>query len=411
MQPTDKTITVAVVESLDEWARISDEWDILWEKEPQASVFNTARFLQTFWAHFMKDTGRLFVLLMRDGSQQLIGAAPFIIRRRKMSGFPVRVLSLMTHPMLIDRPQFLLPTRRSEQLSTLFSFLLKCRSRWDVFELNEQVLDADYLESLSKYFDHAARFRKDIFEFSFQPYLTIYPKITTWPDYLQTRSKKHRKKWRYIQNRINREGKLSVTRHSNLKEFPPVIREYAQIESKSWKDASHAKLNDKHYEFLLDLWAKMQPQGNLHFVFLRLDNRPMAGLIGLSFGSRYAAMQSSYDKAFHNFSPGFLIGGYDINWAIEHRVAEYDFMSGYLSDKLLWTDTFRRTYVVRTIQKSVWSGVFCLTKFVVNPTIVKLASILGIEEFLLKTEKARMTAIKKSKFKKHNFRLRDSEVD
>jgi len=411
MQQIDKSITVACIESLDDWNQLSDHWDLLLLKEPQASVFNTASFLQTFWAHFLKHTSQLFIILMRDASEELIGAAPFVIQRRRVAGFPMRVLCLMTHPMLIDRPQFLIPTRRAEQLKALFSFLIKHHSQWDILELNEQVLDTDYLESLSTCFDVGAKYRKDIIEFSFQPYLKIYPDFATWDNYLQTRSTKHRKKWRYYQNRAKKEGKLSVTRHSVINELPFAISEYAKIEKRSWKEGTDAKLKGTHFKFFLDLAENIQKKGSIHFVFMRLDNQPIAGLIGLSFGNRYAAMQSSYDAVFTHFSPGFLIGGFDIRWAIEHKIDDYDFMSGYLTDKLLWTDTFRKTYFVRIIRRATWGGLFFFTKFVVNPSVLKVASLLRIEGPFLKNQTDRNILLKKSKFKKHNINLKTHEVD
>ena len=51
---------------------------------------------------------------------------------------------------------------------------------------------------------------------------------------------------------------MSVTRHADIKELPSAICEYAKIEKKSWKEGTDVKLNNKHFNFFLDLAENMR---------------------------------------------------------------------------------------------------------------------------------------------------------
>lgn len=374
-------ITVSVIKTYEDWHKISNVWNEIWENSPGASVFNSFQFLSNCWKCYLKKDSSLFILMLHDENNRPIGLAPFIFRHKRIFGFSLKILVFIYQPGLSDRPQFLFSHRRKEQLKAIFRFLRDNQSDWHILELTEQVVDTEYEDALSDIFQYDKRYHMRKYRQLPQPYSDIDTAADTWEKYLTTRSKNHRKKWRNKNNRLSKIGKITLTRHVDNAEIPDSLQEYLELEKKSWKRGQEAALDQDTFEFYLKLSDKIFPEGGLHVLLLRRNCIPIAGHIGLAFRNRYAGLQSVFDEAYHSFSPGFLIGGHDIKWVIENGFVEYDFMTGFLSDKLSWTDTIRENSFIRVIRKYAWCGTYYLAKFYIIPNGLRLMALLGIDRY------------------------------
>lgn len=269
-------------------------------------------------------------------------------------------------------------------------------------------MDPEYVEVFHEVFNNTREFRKEAISLWVEPFLKLGSGPGAWQNYLLTRSKKHRKKWRYLHNRLALEGTISVTRHNGEENLLPIMAEYQELEQKSgkkyWTPRKLKKINDLY----LELATALRPRGNIHIVFLRLNRIPIAGIIGMSFNERYAALRTVFDDAFSKYSPGFLVGGHDVKWAIENGFSEYDFMSSFLTDKLLWTDSYRRSCILRVVRKGAWAGLFYSTKFRITPVVLSLINQTGWDGRLGNLVRHDRTVVATSKFSKHNLRLQDS---
>jgi hypothetical protein len=410
MKKNDNGITITVIQSLEEWDALRPVWEQLWRQMPDASVFTAFSFLRQWWRFFPKRFRTPFILLLKDEAQEPIGIAPLMLKKVWAKGIPLRGVFLMEQNPITDRPQLLLPTRKTEQLKAIFEFLDEKRQVWDLLLLNEQVIDDDYKTVFSDAFQDDATYHFDMLPLSFEPYLVIEPGIDTWETYLSTRTKKHRKRLRYFQNRLSKEGQMTITRHSEEFELDQAILEYRKLQECSWKKNKQAATGRKTLKFYRSLSDALKSEGKIHFVFLRLNEKPIAGLIGLSYGNRYAALNTVFDGVYSQFSPGFLIGGYDMQWVIEKgEFTEYDFMSAFLADKLQWTDTFRKTCFLRTIHKRGMGKLFNFVKFQVMTTLKKVGQPCGITQGWERRFQKKLASIKTSKIEKHNNTLQAAE--
>jgi hypothetical protein len=406
MTPDQNRIFITELRTLKEWDAFSQIWDDLLFRSPDASVFNSFSFLRCFYNKFLNlRSCRLAILMLKEESGQPIGAAPMIRLKKQISGLPVNVISLMFKRVITDRTQFLVPDRREEQLKAIFQYLQKDTKSWDVLELQEQVIDSEYESIVRSLFKDTSSYHQEIINPAIDPFLKMEFGPDGWEKYLLTRSKKHRKKWRYLQNRLLREGTVSVARHTEGEDLFTILAKYQELEQKSHKFGTPSTVSSKIREFYIELATALRPKGNMHFVFLLLDDTPIAGLIGMSFEDRYAALQTVFDEKFSKFSPGFLIGGYDMKWAMEKGFSEYDFMSGFLTDKLLWTDSFRILNSIRITRKRALGGLFYLTKFRMIPVIREILHKIGLDDMVEKLLGHQKWVLDKSKFEKHNIQL------
>jgi hypothetical protein len=191
-----------------------------------------------------------------------------------------------------------------------------------------------------------------------------------------------------------------VTRHGFDDDFGAKLAEYRQLEARSWKNTKKINLPDWQIKIYRSLAGGLSPNGKLYIVFLRLNQKPIAGLIGLAYGRKYAALHTSFDKNHGSYSPGFIVGGYDMKWVIGNGFEEYDFMLNYVTDKLQWTDTYRTTHMLRVLDKTAWGGLFNFVKFKVNPFIDSNINRIGyFKNYFKKTYPNPL----ESKFEKHNI--------
>jgi hypothetical protein len=396
---------ISVVKDFQAWNGMASEWNILWKNTPDASVFMSHGFLTTWWRHIKSHVLRLHILIVKDSNRQIVGFVPLIRGRGFMNGFPLRTLTLMHQAWLIDRPQMLYSGNRRDLMEALCHYFISISQSWDVVSLQEQILGQSAEPIFTLVFKSNQEYRLDIFEDSFAPFLSLQPAINSWDDYLKTRTKKHRKKWRYLQNRIDCAGDVKITRHSEGADLGKALDLFRQLEQKSWKKSKRVYVSKWHYKFYKKFIDPNHDGTRIHVLLLHLDKKPIAGVIGLEHGRKYAALHSSFDKDFARYSPGFLIGGLDLKWAIENGFAEYDFMSGFLSDKLQWTDSYRRTHYIRVIRKCAWGGVFNLVKFRVNPWLIKCGNKNAFSRYWITRKDRKRLQMNTSKFDKHNRQL------
>ena len=68
--------------------------------------------------------------------------------------------------------------------------------------------------------------------------------------------------------------------------------------------------------------------GWLQLAFLEVDGEKAAGYLNFDYGNRIWVYNSGLDMKFRDLSPGWVLLGYLLEWAIENGRSEFDFMRG-----------------------------------------------------------------------------------
>ena len=66
----------------------------------------------------------------------------------------------------------------------------------------------------------------------------------------------------------------------------------------------------------------------LHLAFLEIDGHKAAGYLSLDYLNQLWVYNSGMDVAFIEYSPGWVLLGYLLQWANEHKRTAFDFMRG-----------------------------------------------------------------------------------
>ncbi len=84
-------VTVSEFNDLEELHQFRLLWRSLWERTPQATIFQTLEWLQTYWREFGR--GQKLRVLLVSVSGRPVGFVPLVVKRRKTSAGTLRVLS------------------------------------------------------------------------------------------------------------------------------------------------------------------------------------------------------------------------------------------------------------------------------------------------------------------------------
>ncbi len=69
-------------------------------------------------------------------------------------------------------------------------------------------------------------------------------------------------------------------------------------------------------------------EGYLQLAFMEVFGQKAAGYFNLDYGNKIWVYNSGLDRKFMELSPGWVLLGYLLQWANEHKRAEFDFMRG-----------------------------------------------------------------------------------
>lgn len=69
-------------------------------------------------------------------------------------------------------------------------------------------------------------------------------------------------------------------------------------------------------------------QGCLNLAFLEVESQKAAAYLSFDYLNRLWVYNSGYDRRFNEYSPGWVLLGYLLEWANQHGYREFDFMRG-----------------------------------------------------------------------------------
>jgi CelD/BcsL family acetyltransferase involved in cellulose biosynthesis len=68
--------------------------------------------------------------------------------------------------------------------------------------------------------------------------------------------------------------------------------------------------------------------GCLHLAFLEIDGEKVSGYFSFYYLNRLWVYNSGLNRDFNEFSPGWVLLGYLLQWANENKLDEFDFLRG-----------------------------------------------------------------------------------
>ena len=328
-------MTIELIDNLDRFAAVRDEWSELLDSSSAESPFLTWEWLNAWWTHLGGPGGarRLAIAAVREANQLIAiaplctsrGRLPFLRRFELMgTGYAgsdyldvfarrghehVAMQTLADHVRRRDLALHLVRLPHNSWLSRLAPALSE--SGWSVRTA------ADGLCPFIRLAGH------------------------TWDSFLATIGPAHRATTRRRLRTLGREFdmRFDQVRDAATREFALArLFEFHHARFGSRGTAFHTPALRA---FHLDVTARLQKAGMLRLFTLHLNDTLAAVMYGISFKDRFYFYQHGYDPQFHAQGAGRAVLDLSIRTAIDEGLSEFDLLYGGETYKSAWTSDAR----------------------------------------------------------------------
>ena len=354
---------------------LGDSWRRIERAMPGLTVFQTHRY-QCAWVRNFALTRRLIVLAVYEGDE-VIGIAPFQVSIVELHGREQRQLSFLGAPWEVDRPGLLCPRFAADCAEAVALALLARRGQWDFAWFHEQVPGDAALESFC-----ATLVRNGLLQgrtpSSRCPYLRFEG---SWQALLATKSQKFRKNLKAARRKLEAAGKLEYeSRHGDVESLQGLLLEYEALERRSWKAKAGigAAQSVEHLRFYLHLASEFGATGDFAFRCLRVGGRMIAATFGLVHRRRYYSLHIANDTEFAKHSAGTYLEALELEECFGAGLDEYDFLGGFLKNKVRWSTAYRDTVAVHLYQRKPFLVAVFVAYFKVKAPLKRLLARFGL---------------------------------
>ena len=354
---------------------LGEAWRRIERQLPGLTVFQTHRY-QVTWARNFALSRRLLVVAVYDGPE-LIGIAPFQVSIAEMHRRRMRQLSFLGAPWEVDRPTFLFPHMPADCAEAVAAALMGRRSQWDFAWFHEQAPGDPALEAFC-----AALMARGVLHgraaSSSCPYLTF---DGSWQDLLAAKSQKFRKNLKAARRKLEAAGRFEyeVVKGDAVR-LQALVEEYASLEGRSWKSKAGIGVSQsvEHLRFYLQLASEFGETGDFTFRCLRINGRMIAATFGLTHRRRYYSLHIANDEEFAKHSAGTYLEARELEECFGLGLEEYDFLGGFLKNKVRWSTRMRETVAVHLYQRRPFLVAIFIAYFRVKAPLKRWLNRLGI---------------------------------
>lgn len=303
---------------------LQHEWNALLKESISHVPFLRYEYLRTWWQHHGGGEwprAELTLVTAREGDR-LIGIAPLFLTPDHDGRAALMLLGSIEISDYLDL--IVRPADLTRFLDHLLPFLLKPEfPAWqalDLYNLLESSPSLVALESAAA--RHGLSFSQNRLQHS--PYI---PLPGDWEGYLASLDKKQRHEIRRKMRRVE-ESEVPV-RWYIVDDAAALDREADAFLALMGQDPDkQAFLTPEMRRMMHDLICCAFEENCLLMAFMEVGGEKAAGYLVFDYLERLWVYNSGFDRRFMEYSPGWVLLGYLLQWANEHKRTEFDFMRG-----------------------------------------------------------------------------------
>jgi CelD/BcsL family acetyltransferase involved in cellulose biosynthesis len=318
-------VHISFVHSTEEFQNLEEEWNELLDRSATKVPFLRHEYLLAWWTTLGGgewSQGELWIGVGREDNGELIGLAP-LFRSQSLDGRPRLMLigtleisdylDLIVPKEKVDRFTQSLLTALDEQLSSTWQVL-------DLYNIPETSSNIDALEEAAK------QRGWDVLKERLQP-CPVIALAGTWEEYLASLSKKQRHELRRKMRRASQHSSEVVWRivqpEDDIDTEVDILFKLMAYDAKKEKFLTSAMRS----QFIQSLKSAHANEW-LHLSFLEVGGEPAAGALNFDYEGRLWIYNSGINPTYLSLSPGWVLLGNLIQWAIENNRRAIDFMRG-----------------------------------------------------------------------------------
>jgi CelD/BcsL family acetyltransferase involved in cellulose biosynthesis len=333
---TAPELSVELVTDYESFVGLEPVWNRLVDEAGVDHPFLRHEWVRTWWDCF-GDGKQLHILVVKAG-EAAIAIAPLMLSRRRMYGFPVRVMEFMSD-VYTERFDLIVASRPEEAYRAIWAHLADRQAQWDVLQLCQLCADSRTLALLPPLAANDG-YVSGLWHSANSPYV---PLQGTWDGYFGSLDRKHRSNVRNRTKRLGQLGDVALEEASLDTQLEETLEEGFRLEAAAWKGragtAISAKPDVRH--FYTRLAQRAAQNGWLRLYFLTVNRRKIAFHYSLCYRNKLYLLKPGYDPHYAPYSPSNLLCEKVLRHAFEHGADEYDFLGAEATWKLDWTKETR----------------------------------------------------------------------
>lgn len=308
---------IELIESPNALPLSAEAWNSLVSRNETNTIFQTFEWFDAWWSVFAEDAQLFFLAVLVDS--EIVGFAPLMIRRRALG---LRQLEFVGAGSS-DYQDFVTPTRKAEQITTICDFLRRNTNRWDKVLLGNLPDRSSTARLLG---DCAADNRLHVVEQASVACPALV--LDGHREYAQALIDKY--SVRRPLNWFSKKGTVTFRHLGSVDEILAMLPTLFDQHVARWQGRRTVSVfRDARYrEFYAQLVRKLTGKGWLLFSVLALDGRPLALHFGFDYAGTVVWYKPSFDSKYANQSPGLLLIRQLINDSLSRERAEIDFTIG-----------------------------------------------------------------------------------
>ncbi len=351
---TDGPLRLQVIRDPAAFTRLSEEWNSLLARSPQAgNPMLTHEWFTAWWEAFGRGK-ELLAVLIRSGNR-LVGIVPLMRFWTAYYGIPFRLLSLITNNHT-NRADFILVEQTWECVSLILDFARRQTGRWDMAEFNFLPADSPTVEAVTQ---QASEFgfrcaRRPSYESPFVPV------SGDWEGFYAGLDGHFRRNMRNREKRLAGLGQIEYEESQARESLTDLLPDIFAVGDRSWKgvEGTAVASSPTLRRFYTRLAELTHPRGGLSLHLLRVGGKPIAFHYSLRNDGGIYLLKTEYDTEYHTYSPGHQLQKRVLESCYARGLRVFDFLGPDMSWKREWTNRVRPHVRLLLFHRSVPSRAF-----------------------------------------------------
>lgn len=347
-------------------------WNDLLYKSSNPLPFQRIEWVTTWWQTFSTEDDKLLIILAKK-EEELIGIAPLMYKKSSPQKY-TRVKFIGTG--FFDYFDFIIKEGREKEV--ILGFIDCICQRFSCFELQlNNILQTSYvMRTINK--SNCLKKSKYIFHVTeIVPYIEL-------PQTKQQLQSQIRKSLRLDlarkERRLSRVGQVEFRKCGQLNEAKDTLEDFFCLHIKKWESDSGYSVYKfaPRRNFLRALLDNVFEKNIVTIYYLTLNGEKIAVCFAFEIDRKFLYYSFAHEPAYNKCSPGKVLLGKLINYAIENNYREFDFGLGDEAYKLKWPCQIRKIFniYIYTNKNSFLNAYLILRRHFINGYFLAVLPIL-----------------------------------
>ena len=340
------SIQYGLIETSLQFAELRESWNALLDESGISSPFLTWEWMFCWWISYgEKDRNNSLCVVLAYEEDEVVGILPGYIKKQKVFGCPVSTFLFLGSEY--ESSDYLDVIRKDTDdvdiISGLFQTLIK-EKKIDRVALYNILEDQSILDATDK-FAKQIQAQTIVKPYAICPYLPI---DCDWDSFVNGLSKNQRYNLRRRTRKLLNEFQAQISMLEDPGELETAVDELFQLhedrfKTKQGQSIFRADLRKDFHKIISHCFLE---KDILRLFRLSVDDKTIASLYCYEFANKLFYFQFGMDPAWAKHSPGVVIMGQGIKYAIDKELDLFDFMRGEEDYKFKWTDKIRNMVTV-----------------------------------------------------------------